>query len=97
MKNVRVRLVRKLAAMVDGVDLSGHSVGDTFGLKADDARLLIAEAWAVPAEPRGRRRERRKGECLSEMPTPATLGSVGGQTEPVRPADIRSRLRSDLR
>ena len=44
---MRVRLTRKLANMVDGMDLSGHDVGDVFELPARDARILIAEGWAV--------------------------------------------------
>jgi hypothetical protein len=43
---MRVRLTRKLAEVIDGVDLSGHSVGETFDLPRRDARLLIAEGWA---------------------------------------------------
>jgi len=45
---MRVRLTRKLAEAIDGVDLSGHSVGETFDLPRRDARLLIAEGWAQP-------------------------------------------------
>jgi hypothetical protein len=43
---MRVRLTRKLAEVIDGVDLSGHTVGDAFDLPRRDARLLIAEGWA---------------------------------------------------
>jgi hypothetical protein len=46
MGNVRVRLVRKLAERIDGVDLSRRSAGQVFSLPADQARLLIAEQWA---------------------------------------------------
>ena len=49
MKNVRVTLIRKYAEMIDGVDLSHHSVGETFRLPRNEARLLISEQWAVPA------------------------------------------------
>jgi hypothetical protein len=45
---MRVRLIKKLAEKIDGVDLSGRSVGDLLNLKPQDARLLIAERWAVP-------------------------------------------------
>ena len=48
MGNVRVRLVRKLAERIDGVDLSRRSVGQVIRLPADQARLLIAEQWAEP-------------------------------------------------
>jgi len=47
---MRVQLVRKLAERIDGVDLSRRSVGDTFRVPPLQARLLIAEHWAVPVE-----------------------------------------------
>jgi hypothetical protein len=45
---VRVRLIRKLAALIDGVDLSRHSVGEVIELPQREAQLLIAEGWAMP-------------------------------------------------
>ena len=48
---VMVRLTRKLADRLDGVDLSNRSVGDVFEMPASEARLLLAERWAVPIEP----------------------------------------------
>ena len=45
---MKVRLTRKLAPFVDGIDLSRHEVGDVFDLPPDEARLVIAENWAVP-------------------------------------------------
>jgi hypothetical protein len=44
---MRVRLTRKLAECVDGVDLSEHREGDVLTLSAREAELLIAEGWAV--------------------------------------------------
>jgi hypothetical protein len=44
---VDLRLTRKLADVIDGVDLTGRAVGDVFKLPASEARLLIAEGWAV--------------------------------------------------
>ena len=49
-KNVRVRLIRKLAEELDGVDLSGRRVGDVLKLTPREAALLVAEGWAVRAE-----------------------------------------------
>jgi hypothetical protein len=53
---VRVRLTRKLADSIDGIDLENRQVGDVFEVSASEGRLLIAERWAVlwdatPAEP----------------------------------------------
>ena len=44
---MRVRLVRKLADRIDGVDLRGHEVDEVFDVSARDARLLMAEEWAI--------------------------------------------------
>jgi hypothetical protein len=46
---MRVRLVRKLADVLDGIDVSAHSSGDILELSRRDAELLIAERWAVRA------------------------------------------------
>jgi hypothetical protein len=43
---MQVRLTRKLADYIDGVDLRSHEVGDTFDVPVSDAILLIAEGWA---------------------------------------------------
>ena len=59
-----VRLTRKLADRLDGIDLNNHQVGDVLHLLSHDARLLIAEGWAerMPDEtvvtPRPRRMRR---------------------------------------
>ena len=45
--SVRVRLIRKIAQHVDGVDVSGYSVGEIFDLTAAEAALLVAEGWAI--------------------------------------------------
>ena len=43
-----VRLIRKYAEMIDGVDLVAADVGDRLDLPPRDADVLIAEGWAVP-------------------------------------------------
>lgn len=47
---MRIRLTRKLADCLDGVDLSHYSVGDVLDLPRRDAHLLLAEGWASPSE-----------------------------------------------
>jgi hypothetical protein len=50
---MRVRLIRKLAERLDGVDISHYVVGDVLEVAPREARLLIAEEWAERAA-RGR-------------------------------------------
>jgi hypothetical protein len=47
-----VRLTRKFADMIDGVDLSAYRVGEILHLPWDAARLLLAEGWAEMIERR---------------------------------------------
>jgi hypothetical protein len=41
-----VRLTRKYADMIDGVDLTDAKVGDELDLPQHDADVLVAEGWA---------------------------------------------------
>lgn len=41
-----VRLIRKLAQFIDGIDLSHRSVGDIIDMPEREAWTLIAEGWA---------------------------------------------------
>jgi hypothetical protein len=43
---MRVRLLRKLATFLNGLDLSHVNVGDEFELPERDATMLIREGWA---------------------------------------------------
>jgi hypothetical protein len=62
-----VRLTRKYAQKIDGVDLSRNQVGDLLNLSAEDARMLIAEGWAAPCE-RGRTEDEHAGKAASRDP-----------------------------
>ena len=55
---MRLRLIKKLAQKIDGVDLSAHDLGDILNLSRSEARLLIAEGWAV-REPKPSQRRKR--------------------------------------
>jgi hypothetical protein len=44
---MRVRIVRKLARFLNGIDLDKFQVGEVVELPPKAARLLIAEGWAV--------------------------------------------------
>ena len=56
-----VRLIRKYAEMIDGVNLEEAEVGDRLELSKRDAEVLIAEGWAerAPDERRVRLLPRR--------------------------------------
>jgi hypothetical protein len=45
---MRVRLTKKLADEIDGINLAGHNVGDVLELPPAEAELLVAEGWATP-------------------------------------------------
>ena len=45
---MQIRLERKLADYLDGVDVSAYRQGDIVELPRREAELLIAERWAVP-------------------------------------------------
>ena len=47
-QGMKVRLTRKLANLMNGVDLSKVHTGDTLDLSPRDALTLIAEGWAAP-------------------------------------------------
>jgi hypothetical protein len=47
---VHVRLTRKLANVINGIDLSSRRAGEGLDLPAQDARILILEGWAIAAD-----------------------------------------------
>ena len=64
---MRVRLTRKFADEIDGIDLKGHEVGDVLDLPEPQAHLILAEEWAMP--------ERRAAERPRETPVPESRAS----------------------
>lgn len=56
---MKVKLTRKLARILNGIDLAGNHEGDIINMPDDDARLLIAEGWAAPAGQEGAREQDR--------------------------------------
>jgi len=65
---MRIRLIRRLAERIDGVDLSRRRVGDSIDLPQREADVLIAEGWAcaVHVERQGdrRRMQRRRARPI---------------------------------
>lgn len=43
---MKVRLTRKFADLINGIDLSKARAGETLDLSAHDANMLMAEGWA---------------------------------------------------
>ena len=44
---VRVRLIRKYANVLNGIDLTTIRIGDTVELTSYQAEMLVREGWAV--------------------------------------------------
>jgi len=45
---MKVRLTKKLAEQLDGIDVSDCQEGDLLELSAHDAAMLVEECWAIP-------------------------------------------------
>lgn len=60
---MRVRLIRKLANSLNGVDLKKVRVGEVVDMSNSEASMLIAEGWA---EPLTARQENRPYERVKE-------------------------------
>jgi len=52
---VRVKLVKKLALVLDGIDLTPYSVGEEFACSYADGQVLLREGWAQPVDNNGDR------------------------------------------
>ncbi len=86
---MRVRLVRKLADLLDGVDVSGHRSGDILELSRHDAELLIAERWAEPeagVSREGGYARRAEDRARAEVDRSVTRGEP-----PAAPAEAAAR------
>jgi len=75
---MEVRLMKKLAKQLDGIDVSARQEGDLLDLPPRDAQILIDEGWAIyerrvrsePAHGRGRRADdhpRSRRESLEKQ------------------------------
>ena len=73
-ETVFVRLVRKYAEMIDGVNLKHTSVGDQLELTRREANILIAEGWAVHAE-------ERRGRALPQRSLAADRSQGSGRKQ----------------
>ena len=69
---MKIRLMRKLAEAIDGVDLADRSVGDVFEVPDVAGRLLLAEGWAISDSTPQELKQ-------YEQRPPAVVGPVGGR------------------
>jgi hypothetical protein len=46
---MKIRLTRKFADLINGIDLSKAHTGETLDLSPRDAQMLMAEGWAEVA------------------------------------------------
>jgi hypothetical protein len=54
---MKIRLTRKFAEFLNGIDLTQRRVGEVVEVPRHEAEMLLAEEWAVPAsdpEPRAK-------------------------------------------
>ena len=65
---MKVRLTRKHADRIDGIDLREHQPGDLLDLPTGDARVLIAEEWAT-REPHLADTPRRLQDVARKLPS----------------------------
>lgn len=56
---VKVRLTRKFAQMIDGIDLSRVHAGEEIDVSPREADILIKEGWASPLDTADDRASRR--------------------------------------
>lgn len=61
-----VRLTKKLAERIDGIDLSKRRVGERLALAAAEAKLLLLEGWAELVPP---------SECRTQPSRSSSAGS----------------------
>lgn len=50
MRYIPVRLTRKLANFINGVDLTRHDVGDVIEVPSHSALMLMGEGWGEPLD-----------------------------------------------
>lgn len=88
---MRLRLTKKLATVIDGIDLSAHKPGDIVDLTWMEARLLVAEGWAVPASGGGAVEDRRKNGSLASHPVDRLGARAADWPGPSKLAERRLR------
>ena len=73
-----VRLTRKYANMIDGVNLTDAHVGDRLGLPQHDAEMLIAEGWAEHSPRRSTHKPERAHAADRSTDSPSPRAETRG-------------------
>jgi hypothetical protein len=95
---MRVRLTKKLAERIDGVDLSRHKIGDCLDLPEPEGQLLIAEQWAFlerRAVDRGEHLPHSMTRLSHQHPPRATRGSAPACAARAKPSDDATSVAAD--
>jgi len=100
---MKIRLTRKLANQLDGVDVSTRNEGDVFDVPRAQAELLIAEHWAMAIQradrrgigPRATVRERAVAADQPERRTVEHLRQLREQMDAQRFRQAESRRAED--
>ena len=95
---MKVRLTKKLAEQLDGIDLSDRRAGETFDLPIQEARLLMAEAWAAPERRDGwpSASDRRSGVGTIEQRSAAQYRAASDSKSGPPWSDRRVHCRRDV-
>ena len=93
---MRIRLTRKLAECLDGVDLSRHCVGDVLDLSDREAGLLVAERWAMPYVPAPPRRYRLVARASERSSTFARAEAADRTTRRARALEQLRHVREQM-
>jgi hypothetical protein len=93
---MRIRLTRKLADFIDGVAISDYAVGDIIDLDPKEARLLLAERWAVSMND-ARARHSSSGARSSLRKDRHTSTERTGSLAPWAPVNRRKAIRPATR
>lgn len=82
---VRVWLSRKLADVINGIDLRGRRVGDVLELRVQEAMLLLADGYAeLDRRLSGERRAVRRADTSPDRRGPDRRRALRGARESAR-------------
>lgn len=79
---MKVRLSKKLAERLNGVDVSSVRAGDVLEVSEREATILLAEKWAVPVEEPPDAKVQEPPPVLP-IATPDTAAVVPPQNQPL--------------